>query len=145
MISKYKIVLLLVLATFSVSTSPIIARLLSEVPAVAISFWRMTIGASILWLYSKFKPTVALSQKNRNYTIIGGIFLGIHFQFFFESIKLTSIANATFLGTLAPIFTICLEKFWLKRNIQKNMIFALLIIFTGSFIIVGDQFDVTSN
>ena len=137
--------LLLVLATFSVSTSPIIARLLSDVPAVGISFWRMAIGATILWIYSKFRPTVLLTAKNRNYTILGGIFLGIHFQFFFESIKLTTIANATFLGTLAPLFTLCLEKFWLKRNIQKNMIFALVIIFTGSLIIVSDQFDTSSN
>lgn len=137
--------LLLVLATFSVSTSPIIARLLSDVPAVGISFWRMAIGATILWLYSKFKPSATLSTNNRNYTILGGIFLGIHFYFFFESIKLTTIANATFLGTLAPLFTLCLEKFWLKRNIQKNMIFALVIIFTGSLIIVSDQFDASSN
>ena len=138
-------VLLLVLATFSVSTSPIIARLLSDVPAVGISFWRMAIGVAILWLYSKFKPSATLSTENRNYTILGGIFLGIHFHFFFESIKLTTIANATFLGTLAPLFTLCLEKFWLKRNIQKNMIFALVIIFTGSLIILSDQFDASSN
>ncbi len=145
MISQYKIVLLLVFATFSVSTSPILARLLSEVPAVGISFWRMAIGATILWIYSNFKPTASLSTKNRNYTILGGIFLGIHFQFFFESIKLTTIANATFLGTLAPLFTLFLEKFWLKRRIKKNMIFALAIIFTGSIIIISDQFDVSSN
>jgi drug/metabolite transporter (DMT)-like permease len=138
-------VLLLVLATFSISTSPIIARLLSDVPAVGISFWRMAIGMAILWMYSKFRPSAALSDKNRNYTILGGIFLGIHFQFFFESIKLTTIANATFLGTLAPLFTLCLEKFWLKRHIQKNMIIALVIIFAGSLIIVGDQFDTSSN
>ena len=145
MISQYKIVLLLVFATFSVSTSPILARLLSEVPAVGISFWRMAIGATILWIYSNFKPTASLSIKNRNYTILGGIFLGIHFQFFFESIKLTTIANATFLGTLAPLFTLFLEKFWLKRRIKKNMIFALAIIFTGSIIIISDQFDASSN
>ncbi|MBT5078646.1 MAG: DMT family transporter [Candidatus Marinimicrobia bacterium] len=145
MISQYRMVLLLVSATFAISTSPILARILSDVPAVGISFWRMAIGATILWVYSKFKPTVSLSTKNRNYTILGGIFLGIHFQFFFESIKLTTIANATFLGTLAPLFTLLLEKFWLKRRIQKNMVFALAIIFTGSVIIVSDQFDASSN
>ena len=138
-------VLLLVFATFSVSTSPILARLLSDVPAVGISFWRMAIGATILWIYSNFKPTASLSTKNINYTILGGIFLGIHFQFFFESIKLTTIANATVLGTLAPLFTLFLEKFWLKRRIKKNMIFALAIIFTGSIIIISDQFDASSN
>ena len=51
-----KITLLLVLALFSVSTSPIIGRALVGVNAVSISFWRMFIAAIILWLFSVLKP-----------------------------------------------------------------------------------------
>ncbi len=127
------------------SSSPIIARLLSDVPAVTISFWRMAIGSLILWLFCLFKPVDSLSKRNRNYTILGGVFLGIHFYFFFRSIHLTTIANATFLGTLAPLFTLLFEKFLLKRSIERNLIFALLVIFSGSLIIVSDQFDTSSN
>ena len=145
MVKKYKIMFLLVFAMFCVSTSPILGRLLSNVPSVGISFWRMAIGATILWIYSFFIPQESLSSKNKSFTILGGFFLGIHFQFFFESIKLTTIANATFLGTLAPIFTLFLEKFWLKRKISLQIIYALVIIFIGSVIIIGNQFDVSSN
>ena len=145
MYTQYKILLLLIFATLSVSTSPIIAKYLSDIPSVGISFWRMAIGAMIMWLYSRFINVPHLSLKNSYYTIIAGIFLGIHFQFFFESIKLTTIANATFLGTLAPLFTLFIEKFWLKRLIPTKMIFALIIIFSGSLIIVGHQFDPSSN
>ena len=127
------------------STSPIIAKLLSNVPAVTISFWRMAIGSLILWFFSFVKPAGKLSPKNRNLTFIAGIFLGIHFYFFFQSIHLTTIANATFLGTLAPLFTLLFEKFLLKRPIQKKLLFALIIIFTGSILIVSDQFDTSSN
>ena len=47
----------------SVSTSPIIARYLDNVPAVAISFWRMGFGASILWVLSLFKKQVEIAQQ----------------------------------------------------------------------------------
>ena len=132
-----RILLLLFTAMLAVSTSPIIARYLVNVPAVSISFWRMGFGAMILWGFSLIKKQNPLEPENRKRTIIAGIFLGIHFVLFFAAIKLTSIANATFLGTLAPLFTLCLEKFWLKRNIQKNMIFALAIVGKGIYILIN--------
>ena len=96
----------------AVSTSPIIARYLENVPAVAISFWRMAFGALILWIISIFKKQPPLIKINRNKTLLGGFLLGIHFALFFGSLKLTTIANATFLGTLAPIFTFFIEKYF---------------------------------
>ena len=95
----------------AVSTSPIIARYLDNVPAVSIAFWRMTFGSLILWGMSLLKKQVPLKNENLKRTIIAGIFLGIHFALFFGSIKLTTIANATFLGTLAPLFTFFIEKY----------------------------------
>ena len=46
----------------AVSTSPIIARYLNNVPAVAISFWRMGFGALILWGISLVKKQDALKN-----------------------------------------------------------------------------------
>ena len=67
----------------AVSTSPIIARYLENVPAVAISFWRMAFGALILWIISIFKKQPPLTKINRNKTLLGGFLLGIHFALFF--------------------------------------------------------------
>ena len=80
----------------AVSTSPIIARFLDNVPAITISFWRMAIGAIIMWIISFLKKQTPLQNANRKRTLIAGIFLGIHFALFFGAIKLTTIANATF-------------------------------------------------
>ena len=82
-----KITLLLILAVLSVSTSPIIARALTEVGAVSISFWRMFFASFILWFYSTLKPQGRMKiKKNINKTIFAGILLGVHFAFFFEAI-----------------------------------------------------------
>ncbi|SVD99922.1 uncharacterized protein METZ01_LOCUS452776, partial [marine metagenome] len=103
------------MAMLSVSTSPIIARYLENIPAVTISFWRMGLGALILWITGLVKKQVPLRSENLKRTIIAGILLGVHFALFFGSIKLTTIANATFLGTLAPLITFIIEKYILKR------------------------------
>ena len=93
-----KITLLLFLALLSVSTSPIVGRWLEGVSAISISFWRMFIGALALWLFSIMKNQGSMKLKQNLYrTIIAGVFLGFHFMLFFTAVKLTFIANATFL------------------------------------------------
>ena len=107
---NYRITILLVIALLSVSTSPIVAKSLIGVPAVSISFWRMFIGSFLLWVYSGYHKQEGINEsQNYSKTILAGILLGLHFALFFGSIKLTLISNATFLGTLAPLFTLILE------------------------------------
>jgi len=129
----------------AVSTSPIIARYLDNVPAVAISSWRMGFGAVILWSVSLFKKQPPLKKNNLKRTLFAGIFLGIHFALFFGAIKLTSIANATFLGTLAPLFTFIIEKYILKRNHAPGLLWGLGFAICGAVMIVGNKFDFSSN
>ena len=140
-LNRYKFFLIFFLAMISISTAPIIARILNDVPAVIIGFWRMSVASLILWIYSFIKPVESLNTKNKNLTILAGIFLGVHFYYFFQAIKLTTIPNATFLGTLAPLFILLFEFFFLKRRLNKKIIIPLLIVFFGSIIIAGNQFN----
>ena len=142
-----KVFLILFLAMISVSTSPIIARLLVDIPAVTVSFWRMFIGGILLWLISALPMfrQEPLSNRNRIKTQFSGFLLGLHFYFFFSAVKMTTIANATFLGTIAPLFTILIEIFWFKRKISKNIIVTLFIILLASAIIVLDNFNFSNN
>lgn len=141
-----RISILLFIALFSISTSPIIAEFLKNVPAISISFWRMFIAALILWTYSLFfKQGKVKSSNNLKSIFVAGILLGIHFALFFQSIKMTKIANATFLGTLAPLFTLLLESFLFKRKFNKFVIMGLLLSFCGAVIILSDNFDMSQK
>ena len=141
-----RISILLFVALFSVSTSPIIAEFLKDVPAISISFWRMFIAALILWTYSLFfKQGKVKSSNNLKSIFVAGILLGIHFALFFQSIKMTKIANATFLGTLAPLFTLLLESFLFKRKFNKFVIMGLLLSFCGAIIILSHNFDMSQK
>ena len=141
-----KITLLLVLALFSVSTSPIIGRALENVGAISISFWRMFLASFILWIFSLVKPQGKIKiSKNRNKIIYAGVLLGFHFALFFKAIKITSISNATFLGTLAPFFTLILEIYFLKRKFSRVVLLGLIVTFFGSIIILVYDFDLSTS
>jgi len=141
-----KITLLLILALFSVSTSPIIGRALTGVGAVSISFWRMFLASMILWIFSMIKPQGNISSSvNLKRTILAGILLGVHFALFFEAIKITKISNATFLGTLAPFFTLLIELFILKRQYDKKVLLGLMFTLMGSLIILAYNFDMDTK
>ena len=143
---NYRITILLVIALLSVSTSPIVAKSLIGVPAVAISFWRMFIGSFLLWVYSIFyKQGSVKERKNYSKTILAGILLGLHFALFFGSIKLTLISNATFLGTLAPLFTLILEIAILKRKFNPKIILGLGLSLIGAYVIFGNEFDLSEK
>ena len=137
--------LLLIVALLSVSSSSIIARFLTEIPAVVIAFWRMGLASLFLWAYSGFKKQGKLDPSWRIPVIIAGVFLGFHFAFFFSAVKLTEISNATLLGTTAPLFTLFIEVFFLKRRFPLITYFAISISILGVVIVHGFSIDFSSQ
>tara|TARA_B100001750_G_scaffold247889_1_gene275456 strand:+ start:2418 stop:3290 length:873 start_codon:yes stop_codon:yes gene_type:complete len=144
--NKPRITSLLFLGLLSISLSPIIARSLNS-SATIISFWRMFLAASFLWGYSVFyfKNLKGLSRSNQIRTFLSGILLGIHFLLFYQAVKITTIANATFLGTLAPFFTLIIEILLFKRSYKKIIYFGLCIALIGTVLVLINNFDLSSR
>ena len=130
---------ILLVGLLAISTSPVIARLLPMVPAAVIAFWRMAAASAMLWSYSSIRPQESLATKNILLVIAAGFLLAMHFVFWFGALKLTSIANTTVLGIVAPAFTLLFERFWYNRKLGWTTITALLIILVGGIIVQGDD------
>lgn len=143
--TQFQIWILLFIALLSVSSSAIFVRFLSEIEAIPIAFVRMALAGIFLWSYSMFKPQGSLPLKTKFITFLSGIFLGIHFAFFFSAVKLTTLANATLFGTLAPIFTVILNYLFFKIKINSKVIIGLLITFLGGLIMQGFDIRLTSD
>ena len=142
-----RIYILLVLAMFAVSTSPIIARYLTHLSPITIALWRMVIAAFIMSCYGyyqyDFKP---ISPSNQIKIVIAGILLGTHFALFYGAIALmpNNIANATVFGTMAPLFALFIEIYF-GKPISKKLIFGLLIVLLGSSIMFIYDFNIDNN
>jgi drug/metabolite transporter (DMT)-like permease len=106
----------------------------ATVPALVLAFWRMFTASGMLWSYSVIRPAGKLSSVNKKRIIFAGIFLGCHFACFFLGVRNTSIANATLLGCMAPIFTVFISIFQ-KKKINKMTYVGLVIALVGGGII----------
>ena len=129
-----RIGLILLLAMVSVSATSLVVRSVATVPALVLAFWRMFTASGMLWGYSVIRPAGSLSLINKKRIIFAGIFLGCHFACFFLGIRNTSIANATLLGCVAPIFTVIISIFQ-KKKINKMTYVGLIIAIVGGGIV----------
>jgi drug/metabolite transporter (DMT)-like permease len=71
--------------------------------------------------------------------VLAGVFLGIHFALFFRSVQLTSIAEATLLGTTAPIFTEIYGFIFQRKKPLGIVVFGLCVAFLGAGILVSQS------
>ena len=145
-ISKARLISFLFLGLLSISTSPIIARSLGS-SATVISFWRMFLASMFLWVYSyyNYNSIQNLSSVNKIRTCFSGILIGIHFILFYEAVKITTIANATFLGTLAPFFTLFFELSFMNRKYEKIIYFGMFVSLIGTIMLLIHNFDLSSQ
>ena len=138
-----RIGLILLLAMVSVSSTSLVVRSVATVPALVLAFWRMFTASGMLWGYSVIRPAGKLSPINKKRIIFAGIFLGCHFACFFLGIRNTSIANATLLGCMAPIFTVFISIFQ-KKKINKMTYVGLIVAIVGGGIVQSGDISLNS-
>ena len=138
-----RIGLILLLAMVSVSSTSLVVRSVATVPALVLAFWRMFTASGMLWSYSVIRPAGKLSPINKKRIIFAGIFLGCHFACFFLGIRNTSIANATLLGCVAPIFTVFISIFQ-KKKINKMTYVGLIVAIVGGGIVQSGDISLNS-
>jgi len=135
---------ILTLALLSISSTPLVIRYVSDAPALILAFWRMLTASGLLWAYSTIKHRGSLSNQQRKLILLAGIFLGCHFACFFVAVRNTSIANATFLGCMAPIFTVVIAFFQKKPTTILTYV-GLVMALLGAIIIQGSEITFGSN
>ncbi len=127
--------IILVLGLLGVSFGAPLARFVPGLAALTIAFWRMAGASMLLWAHAPLKPQGPLNQKHMTPVIIAGVFLALHFTFFYSAVKLVPIANATLFATLAPVFTLIYERFILKRKLPIGALIGLWLAIGGAVLV----------
>ncbi len=97
----------LILGGAAIGGSPIFVRL-SEVGPMATAFWRVALALIPIFIFSliKGKDAGPKPEKLSDYglLILPGVILALDLAAWHLSITMTSVANATLLANLAPVF-----------------------------------------
>jgi drug/metabolite transporter (DMT)-like permease len=124
----------------AIAFAPIFVRLADTGP-VASAFWRCALAVPVLWawVYGK-RADEGKARVSWPPLALAGLFFASDLGVWHFSILYTSVANATVLANLAPIFvTLAGWMFW-KRRVTRTFLVGMFVAIAGMFVLVGPNF-----
>ncbi len=138
---------ILFLGVFALSTSAIFVRL-ANAPSSITAFYRLFFATIILLPFlflnkENWLALLSLSRKQLGLGLLSGLLLSIHYVLWFESLNYTSVASATVIVTLQPIFSFVGGYFLFKERYSKEAIASCFVSLIGCFIIGWGDFGIS--
>ena len=134
--------LIIILGTISISMSAIFGRM-STAPSVILVFYRMLFAVALLLPVVLIKCKNELKELKKSDVLrcaCSGMFLGMHFTLYFQSLKFTSIAAAVILVNMEVFFVALVMMFVWREKIPFKGLIGIIVAFLGTVIIaVGDM------
>jgi drug/metabolite transporter (DMT)-like permease len=132
-------------AVIVVSFAAILIRLCT-VPTAVIAAYRLSIASLFLLPFFLAQARGGLiTLRQVVLSIMAGLFLSLHFLFWIESLKLTTVASSVMLVTTSPIFAAVFGWFVLREGMGRKTLLAILLCFVGSAIISRGGVDLGSE
>lgn len=109
---------------------------LMTLSALTVSFYRMWLNLAVLF-------GIVLIRRPRRFrltwlAVAGGVFYALDVSLFFASVKVTSIADAAFIGSLQPILVLFVAAPWFNEVIGRREVFVTLAAVAGvAFVLFG--------
>lgn len=129
---------ILIVAVFSVSISAILIRF-SISPPLILALYRQLFCAVLFLPFAQRISWPSLQRREILLVILSGFFLAIHFGSWITSLLYTSVARATLLVDLQPIWAAILASVFLKERLSGKEIFAILLVTAGGVLCVSKE------
>ncbi len=132
-----RVYIALTLGVLSFAFAPIFVRLAGDVPGLAIAVWRTVIAAAVL-----LPPAVSVSPEIRRFSwrelglvLAAGVFLGLHFIAWIESLYHTTVASASVFVTSSPVILAVLGYLVLGETLTPATVGGILAAVGGAVLI----------
>lgn len=131
----------LVIGAFAMGASPIFVRL-ADVGPFASAFWRCALALPFLavWALSEPKGARTLFSTDRA-VVLSGLFFAGDLFFWHLSILATTVANATFIATMAPIWVAFGAWFVFREKISQANFSGLALCLAGGAALIGQSYS----
>ncbi len=141
--------LAMVIGAVALGLSPIFVRF-AEVGPFTSAFWRVAMALPALWLWATLDERGdARSRREcpdasaRFSVVAAGILFAGDLTFWHLAIMNTSVANATFLATLAPVWVVLGSGLFLGEKVEREVLLGLALCLGGASALIGDTWSVS--
>ena len=135
---------LLIMGAIAMGVSPVFVRF-AEVGPFASAFWRVCLGLPVLFLWAWFETRRAgraiTWQMDRAIIFAGFLFAG-DLIFWHLAILNTTLANATLMATLAPVWVTLFSRAFIGEAVSRQSVIGLIICLFGAAMLIGSSFRV---
>ena len=102
----------------------------TDMPVLAFATYRLWMGVLV------YAVVFAVTGRRLTLTVmracaLGGVFFALDIAFTFSAFRLTSIANATIIGALAPVFIALGAARWFGERVQRRDLVLVGVTFVG--------------
>src|SRR5260370_40357753 len=130
----------LVAGAVAMGVSPIFVRL-ADVGPFSSAFWRVALALPLLYAWMRLaerreQPSERFSQA----AILSGLAFAGDLFFWHLSIVKTSVANATFFATTAPIWVVLFGWLFLRQRVTGGVLAGLGLCITGGAALLAQSF-----
>lgn len=126
----------------AMAASPIFVRL-ADVGPFASAFWRVALALPALWAWDRIEARAPSARTARTAPILlaGAFFAGDLF-FWHLSIVNTTVANATFFATTAPVWVVLGGWLVLRERFEAATIVGLACALAGGAALIWESLDI---
>ena len=128
----------MVLAALAMSISPSLVRL-ADVGPFASAFWRVFLALPILWVWMRYTEAAEVDAPRASFTmatILAALAFTGDLFFWHLAILRTTIANATFFATMAPLWVVIFGWLLLRQKVSRATLIGLLVCLSGGAALV---------
>lgn len=131
----------LVVGAFAMGASPIFVRL-ADVGPYASAFWRCALALPFLalWALSEPRETRAMFSADRA-VVLSGLFFAGDLFFWHLSILATTVANATFIATMAPVWVAFGAWLILRERLSQANFLGLALCLLGGAALIWQSYS----
>lgn len=126
-----------------IGTSALFVKV-SEAGPIATAFWRIFLALPFLWLWAvaDARRTASAATANNEHAMmaLAGLLFAGDLAVWHWSIKLTSVANATLLANLAPIFVTLGVWLFFRRAVNPAFVTGMATALLGVALLIGADF-----
>lgn len=132
-----------VAGAMAMGVSPVFVRF-AEVGPLTSAFWRVGLSVPLLWLWARWETHAGGGAPAARWNIaqiLAGILFAGDLIFWHLSIVNTTIANATFLATIAPVWVALGSSLFIGERVPRAALVGLAFCVAGAATLVGTSYS----
>ena len=138
-------IFLLLIGASMLGGSGIFVKLSDSSPSL-IAFYRSLFALPFLYAWMKFEERndsakIIWDKKTFFFLVLGGLCFALDMSIWNWSLSFTSVANATLMANIAPVFVVIFGVLFLGYKIEISFVVTLLLALLGVFLVIlpGEQ------